>query len=226
MNKLKKLHLLFLEDNQEFAKNTIDTLELYFKTVNHCTTISSALATYNDQKIDVMISDIKLEAENGLDFIQEIRKVDSTTPIVVLSAHKDTDFLLQAIPLNILSYELKPLSYSGLMRLLEKISKQFNPDKLTYLSEGIQFSYKDKVLIENGESICLTKKEVLFIELLLKYKDSIVSPQMIQRDVYEDKEMGEGSIKNLIFRLRKKTVENFIVTVTNLGYKLSSQLES
>lgn len=221
MERLKRLNILFLEDNKEFAKNTVETLSLYFNKVFHCSSVKEAIFHFSNFKIDVIISDIKVEGGNGLDFVKNVRQTDKQTPIVIISAHKDTDFLFTAIPLNILSYELKPLRYTHLLLLLKKISEQFNPKNLENLCENIEYSHKNKEVYKNNHAISLTKKEILFIELLLKNRDGIVTYEMLQRDIYQTKEIGDGVFKNLIFRLRKKIDVDFIRTINNLGYKLS-----
>jgi len=62
MDRLKKTNLLFLEDNEEFAKNTTELLSMHFKKVYHVSSIKYAYAAINDYKIDFIIADIKLQA--------------------------------------------------------------------------------------------------------------------------------------------------------------------
>ena len=224
MVRLNELNLLLLEDNIEFANNTIDTLNLHFKKVLHATNIKDALVLFENSRVDVIISDIKVEDGNGLDFISKVRESDNQIPVIVLSAHKDEDFLFKAIPLKILSYELKPLSYDALNLVLQKIAKKFNPQDKVIIGKNLYYSYVTRELYENNIPIPLTKKEILFLELLLKNENTLVSIALIQRDVWEEKAMGEGALKNLIFRFRKKVKEDFLTTVTNVGYKLSYTL--
>jgi len=222
MDKLKELNLLLLEDNLEFAKNTIDTLKIYFKKVTHAVGVQDALAIFENSRIDLIISDIKVKDGNGLDFISLIREIDKQIPIIVLSAHKDEEFLFKAISLNILSYELKPLSYKSLNKLLENINLYFTKNNTkVIIGKELYYNYKSKELQESGKNIKLTKKEILFLELLLKNHNNILTDELIQKNIWEDQIMGEGALKNFIFRFRKKVKEDFLTTVTNVGYKLS-----
>ena len=219
MVRLKNLNVLLLEDNIEFAQNTIKLLKLYFAKTIHSTTIKDALILFEDNKIDLIISDIKVADGNGLDFITSIREIDSQIPIVVLSAYKNEEFLFKAIPLNILSYELKPLEYKQLLSLLDKISDKFEVD-YTVINEKLKYKSDTCTIYKDDEAIPLTKKELLLIELLEKNKGKIVSKDMVQKYVWEDDIMSESALKNLIFRLRKKVDLEFIETVTNMGYRL------
>ena len=222
MDGLSILNVLFLEDNEEFAKNTEEFLNIYFKNIYHAATIKEALEFFNDKKIDVIISDIKIKDDNGLTFIQSIRKINNDIPIVILSAHKDEEFLFKAIPLNIFSYELKPLSYKKFMELLNKLSSKLSDNNVVVLKDNLKYNFGDKRLYLGENAIKLTKREMLFIELMVKNIGEVVTNDMIQRNVWEDKFMSDSAIKNLIFRLRKKVDLPFIKTVQSIGYKLDS----
>ena len=222
MDGLKTLNILFLEDNEEFAKNTKEFLGIYFKTVYHASTIKEALEFFNDKKIDVIISDIKIKDDNGLIFVQSVRKISSDIPIIILSAHKDEEFLFKAIPLNIFSYELKPLTYKNFIGLLNKLSKKFSTTNIVSLKNGLKYNFGDKLLYLENTHIKLTKREMLLIELMIKNIAEVVTNDMIQRNVWEDKFMSDSAIKNLVFRLRKKVGFSFIQTVQSIGYKLEN----
>lgn len=222
MDGLKSLNVLFLEDNEEFAQNTKEFLNIYFKNIYHAATIKEALELFNDKKIDVIISDIKIHDDNGLIFVQSVRKINSDIPIVILSAHKDEEFLFKAIPLNIFSYELKPLSYKKFIELLEKLRTKFNKNNVVVLKDGLKYNFGDKLLYLGGSSIKLTKREMLLVELMIKNIGEVITNDMIQRNVWEDKFMSDSAIKNLIFRLRKKVGLPFIKTVQSIGYKLDN----
>ncbi len=224
MDGLKELQLLFLEDNEEFAFNTAKLLNLYFKKVFNCKTIKEALLTYKENRIDVIIADIKIENKNGLEFIQEVRKSDNKCIIAVLSAYKDEEYLLKAIPLNLISYELKPIRYDDLILLLKKISSKLPQLENVALRENLIYNFLTKELLLGDRVIDLTKKEALFIELLIKENPKPINSERVQRDIWESRIMSDVAIKNMIFRLRKKVGIDFISTLQGVGYKLSKPI--
>lgn len=221
MKILKELNLLFLEDNEVFAENTISFLKHYFKEVYHASDIKSSLAIFSDNQIDVIISDIKVKDGNGLDFIQKIRAKDQNIPIVVLSAHKDENFLFKAIPLHILSYELKPLNYDKFLNLLRKIEDKFLSKQAIEINKNISYDYAQRSLIVDDEFVRLTKKEMRLVELMIKNMENVVSKEAISTFVWQEEQMSDSALKNLIFRLRKKANADFIITVQDVGYKLN-----
>ena len=223
---LKSLNLLFLEDNPEYAKNTIEFLSSYFHTIYHATNVNDSIELFNKETIDVIISDVKVENGNGLDFIVSVRESNQEIPIVVISAHKDTEFLLKAIPLQIFSYEIKPIRFDDMIHLLQRIAESFTDTNITPITQNLSYNNVTKELHEHSHTIILTKKESLFIESLLRNKNTILSNAMIQKDVYEDKPMSPAAIKNLVLRLRKKISTPFIFTATSLGYRLALERQN
>jgi DNA-binding response OmpR family regulator len=222
MLSLKKLNLLFLENNREFAENMIETLNLYFDTIYHSLTIKNAIEYFHDQRVDVIISDIKVDDGNGLEFIRKVRVEDKHIPIIILSAYKDEAFLFDAIEFQILSYELKPLSYSGLLKVLDKLDKVFNSNKVFQIEEEIFYDFLTQEIELKNKKVVLTKKEILFINLLFKYPHKVLSYELIQKDVWEDTPMSISALKNFILRFRKKTGITKLVSLPNRGYKLNS----
>jgi len=222
MARLKNTNLLFLENNKEFAKNTIQTLEIYFDKVYHSPTIKDALIIFEDLRVNVIISDIKVDDGNGLDFIKKVRSQDKNIPIIILSAHKDEAFLFEAIGLNLLSYELKPLSYERLLNVLEMIKDALHSRETFYIEKDIVYNAETGELNVRGENIGLTKREVLFMELLIKFQNKVITYELIQKDIWEDKAMSVSALKNFILRFRKKSKISGLHSMPNMGYKFSS----
>jgi len=219
MGKLKDYNVLLVEDNEVFANNFIQTLDIYFHTVFYAKNIEQGLYYYDTHNVDIIICDIKIADANGLDFIRQIREYDKNIPIVILSAYKNEEFLFGAIGLNILTYELKPLSFKKMQTLLHTISKSLQKSSQK-IAENIYYQYNTQELHVNEKIITLTKKESLFIELLLENQHTIITDEDIQIKVWKEGLMSKSALKNFLLRLRKKVEVDFIVTVHGVGYKL------
>ncbi len=89
--------LLLLEDNVEFIDNAVSLFTMFVAKVCVAHTIKEACDLMRHEKIDIIISDIHLRNENGLDFIKQVRKSNNAIPILVLSGHKDEELLFKAL---------------------------------------------------------------------------------------------------------------------------------
>jgi len=222
MDRLKNSKVLFLEDNKEFGKNTTELLYIYFEKVYLVDNIKEAQQIIDDYKIDFIICEVKLQDGNGLDFIKTLRDNDNFTPTIILSLYKDEKLLLQAIPLHVEAYELKPLSYKKFQNIIKKIQKVLEPKNIIKINKELKYDTKSKEILYKSQKIQLTKREINFVEYLIKKAPQVLNQEMIQIHVWENKIMSNSAIKNLILRLRKKVPVEFIVSVAGIGYKLSN----
>ena len=104
MNFFNDKKLLLLEDSNEFVENAIALFNMFVKKTFVAKSINEAFKILKKEKIDLIISDIHLKNECGLDFIKKIRISNNETPILVLSCYKDEELLFKAMTLNLSGY--------------------------------------------------------------------------------------------------------------------------
>ena len=67
----------------------------------------------------------------------------------------------------------------------------------------------------------MTKKEILFIELLFKNINTITTYSELQKEVWEDNIMTDNALRSLVRNLRKKLPKDFIINLSGMGYKIA-----
>ena len=88
------------------------------------------------------------------------------------------------------------------------------------LDHHLSYSYITKVVAtSDGREIQLTKNEMFFLELLLTKRSQLFSKKMIEDEIF-GKTIDENTMRNLVYRLRKKLNTDAIVTIKDLGYIL------
>lgn len=224
LENLKHKTILFLEDNMEFAVNTTNLLQVFVQTVHHAQDISQAHTILSSNSIDIIICDIKLKNENGIDFIREVRRTDTKTPILIISGHKDEEFLFRAIPLGLTAYLLKPIKYETLIDALKQCVDAIDAHQMKKieLKEGWYYDIENKCLEKEEILYTLNKKEALFMELLSKNRDRLITKEMIGAAVWLHDEMSASAITNFILRIRRRFGKNFIFTIPDVGYRLKT----
>lgn len=222
IEQLKSKQMLFIEDDEELSQMMIPIFKVFVKEVFYAPTLADAKRLLNEQHIDLIFTDIHLKNENGLDFVKEIRSTNEEIPIIVLSGYKDEPLLLKAIPLGLTDYLIKPVNYTQLTIAFEKciqkigkVSQQRIP-----LSNGFEYSVDEKKLLKEGVWYELKKKELLFMELLSKNKNRLITKEMIQASVWECEDMSDAALYNFIMRIRNRFGKDFIHMISNLGYRL------
>ncbi|WP_442764848.1 response regulator [Sulfurospirillum cavolei] len=141
MKRLADKNLLLLEDNVEFIDNAVSLFEMFVARVYVAHTIKEAYELFEKERIDIIISDIHLKNENGLDFIKELRKSNDSVPVLVLSGHKDEEFLFKAMTLNLSGYLLKPINFKMLVDGLHECIKKMEASSQTIVTLKERFSF-------------------------------------------------------------------------------------
>ena len=222
MEFLNDKHLLLIEDNEEFIENAISLFNMFVKNTFVAKNIKEAFEILENQKIDLIISDIHLKNECGLDFIEKFRETDNETPILILSGYKDEDLLFKAMTLNLSGYLIKPINFKVLMEAFEKCENKikFNNQKIIELKDNFKYDKELKKIIKDNEIFELNKKEILFFEMLCENKKRVITKDMFIKCVYEYEPMSDSALNNFILRIRKRFGKNFLHTIPDVGYKM------
>ena len=125
------LRLLYVEDNEYARESMMNVLEEFFGDVIIACDGQEGLEGFENNKIDLIITDINMPRLNGLEMIKEIRKTDTDVPILILSAYNESSFFLDSIKLGVDGYLLKPIVISQFMEILKKVTQ-----KLKYKQEA------------------------------------------------------------------------------------------
>ena len=119
LNILNQFNILYLEDDADLLRHTTDILEDFVNNIYPVKTSKEAMEILLNKKVDVIISDILLEDENGIDFLKYLKEEkEIKIPTILTTAHTDTKYLLEAIKLKVENYIIKPIKVKELLNSL------------------------------------------------------------------------------------------------------------
>lgn len=214
--------LLYLEDDEETLLNAGKIFSYIVHTVHTCNSITEAQHILNNYKIDIIVSDILLQGELAIPFIEEVRKCNTFIPIIIVSGYSNEELLLRMIPLKLTAYMRKPIQYDHLLDALTLCSHELSiqPKQNIELNDGWSYNSERKALLRQGNLYSLTQQESRFVELLVHNKNGLISKDMIRDYVWNEDDVTEQMIANLLARIRKRFGKSFIYTIRDLGYRL------
>ena len=223
---LKNLNILYIEDEENIRINIKKVLLLLCENVFDVSNTNEAKFIFDKQRIDIIISDINLPDTTGIDFIKELRKIDKTIPVILLSAFTDTKYLLEATKLKLVDYLTKPVDFKTLNNSLQSCVEEIldNSRYLINFQNSIQYNVLHKKLIDlnTKEEITLTLKELDLISFLIKNSNRIVSSDELKSNIWEDCfEATDSALKNLLNKVRKKIGKESITNISGVGYRLN-----
>ena len=225
-NILKKLNILYIEDEENIRENVKKVLQLLCENVYDIESVDNAKQILENKRIDIIISDINLPTISGLDFVKEIREYDKTIPIILLSAYTETKYLLAATKLKLIDYLTKPIDFKTLHEALLK-SVQDILDNSRYIinfSENINYNVLYKKLYDSStqKDITLTAKELDMLDYLIQHNNRVVSHDELKINIWQDSfEATDSALKNLLNKLRKKIGKESIINISGVGYRIN-----
>jgi len=225
---LTNLSILYIEDEPLIRQNAIEYLSRYCHKVYEAEDGQSGLLLYKQHKPDLIITDIKMPKLNGLDFVSKVRQEDKTTPIIITTAHSNTEYLLKAVELQLVKYLIKPITSDKLQEALSMAcdTLQDNTTSLIHLDKKTQYDTLNQTLFINKQHIKLTHNEVLFFNFLVKNSQRAITYEEIESLIWAYEGMSMDALRSLVRGLRKKLDGDFIENVSGVGYKLKTNLES
>jgi DNA-binding response OmpR family regulator len=214
---LKELKILLVEDEKSLSmllKNAIGDCFYSFSIANDGI---DGLEMFKKISPDVVITDIMMPNMTGLDMAKEIKLLDKSIPIVILSAFSDADKFLGAIDVRVVKYFIKPFDPDELLEYIESLEEMIQ-SRVIKLEDDFVLNKAKKSLYKNGRYISLTKKEMSFLLLLQSCKNNVVTDETIKKSLWKDEEVSDERLRTFIKRLRAKTSKGLIQNIKSQGY--------
>jgi CheY-like chemotaxis protein len=119
---LDGFNILYIEDEADLLLHTRTVLEDFARNIYAVRTCQEAYAVLEAHSVDVIISDILLENESGIECLKNIRReMGLPIPAIFTTAYTDTEFLLEAIQLKVEAYIVKPINIKALLNALHDV---------------------------------------------------------------------------------------------------------
>jgi|GEM_PF-1222038 len=119
------LTVLYVEDDISLRNETGALLEEFFATVLYASDGQEGLEVFKAQSVapDLLITDINMPRMNGIELIHAVKKIDENVPVVIISAHNETELFLDSIRTGVNAYMLKPIQYEQFIDTLGKVAR-------------------------------------------------------------------------------------------------------
>ncbi|MDD2382748.1 MAG: response regulator transcription factor [Sulfurospirillaceae bacterium] len=225
-----KLSLLLIEDDASLLDELSIFLEDFFEIIDVATNAEDAYEKFVVTTYDLVITDIQLPKQNGLEFVEKIKKKKPSQYVIVISAYKEVDYFLKSIELGIYSFLTKPFNSQQLINTMIKVTTILHhlnhivDTQIIRLHPDVSFDSKTKELHVKGELSLLTLKEELLLSFLVKNRDVPVRNEQIMQEVWQSDGINDSTLRALVKRLRDKLgYADAISNLKNRGYKLNTK---
>lgn len=224
--------ILVVEDESNIRRFLSALLETGSYQVVTAETCAQALQMYASHLPDLVILDLGLPDGDGMDFIRQVRRGDST-PIMVLSARTDERDKVQALDMGANDYVTKPFGSAELLariRSILRLTRHSSPEGLLpggkFESGDITINYDSRQLFLKGQPIRLTQTEYNIMALLSEHFGKVLTYSTIIREIWGTSD--SGSVKKLqvnMANIRRKLLirpgdNKYISNELGVGYRM------
>ena len=227
---MSNISLLYVEDDKEALEDVVFLLKRYFSIIYTANDGEEALEVFYKNKPDILLLDINIPKIDGLELANIIKEDNEDIPIIFLTAHNETQKLLKAINLRVISYIIKPFSMEELsesiLKSIDLIKKRESFEKFLLLENGFSWNKEKSELFFNEEKINITKNEIQLITYLIKNKSNFFNAKCLAEIIFENTVNDPNSITQLISRFKKKInkkINNDLFFIENIygeGYRI------
>ena len=161
-----KLRILIVEDDKAIlfflktllTKNNYETLET--------DSISGAMEIYFRQKVDIVISDLRLRNENGIELLEKLLKIDNNARCIIITAHGTIENAVEALKKGAYDYITKPIDIDRFLIILNNLKKLILVQK-----ELEDIKNKDSITGTDSSFIGGSKSIIEIRNLVEQFKD-------------------------------------------------------
>ncbi len=221
--------ILLVEDDEGLGFVTKDALENQGFKILWVRDGEEALTQFHQQPFDLLILDVMLPKMDGFKVAQNIRTVNSTVPILFLSAKSMLEDRLEGFQTGGDDYITKPFSIDELIYKINVFLKRSAQSKSIELNLVISigkylFKTEELLLIYQEKTKFLTKKEARLLAFFGRNQGKMLSREQILEEVWGKNDYFLGrSLDVFIVKLRKYLKEDSRINIINyhgVGFKL------
>ncbi len=230
-----KYKILIIEDEKNirsFIETVLETKDYQVLTAATC---QQGIMMFSSHMPDLVILDLGLPDQDGLEFIKKVRK-SSLAPIIVLSARTTEADKVMALDLGANDYVTKPFGIEELTARVRSAlrNRRYNSD-MDMMQEGkfhlhdLSIDYDRRLVTVYGNEIKLTQTEYNILAFLSRHTGKVLTYATIMREIWGADD--DGNVKKLqvnMANIRKKLGSRpgdnrYIINELGVGYRIGEE---
>jgi two-component system KDP operon response regulator KdpE len=227
-----KLSALIVEDEPQMAKFLATLLESEGWAVDVAASKGRAQTSLAAKTPKIVILDLMLGGESGLDLIREIREW-SSIPIIVVSAQYDEDVKVEALDLGANDYLTKPFGSGEFMArvrvALRHADATESNDEPVFENQRIRVDFVAREVTVSGERIHLTPTEYRLLVYLVRNAGRVLTHRQILKHVWGPSFATRPHYVRIYMANLRSKIEldsarpAMILTETGVGYRFNEE---
>jgi two-component system alkaline phosphatase synthesis response regulator PhoP len=223
--------ILIIEDEPALATTLADRLRKQGYAVSIARDGTMGLGAARKEPFALIILDLVLPGEDGLSVCGKLRADGKTTPILMLTARRQTSDKVTGLRAGGDDYLTKPFQMAELLArveaLLRRSSQALGTTEEVYQMGNLRIDLRRTEVSRDGRAIELSAMEFKLLCYFLEHRGATISREELLREVWGyDAVVSSRTVDMHIAWLRQKLEKDpkyprLILTVVGLGYKFT-----
>ncbi|MCP4912014.1 MAG: response regulator transcription factor [Oligoflexia bacterium] len=224
--------ILVIEDEDHLAEGIKLNLKLKGHQVERASNGQEGLEIWKQYKPDLIVLDIMMPIMDGYQVLENIRKVDSKLPILILSAKNEAADKVKALQKGVDDYLEKPFDLEEFLLRVERLllRGEWSQSEVDQLDDIYNFGpftidFVQCHFLNRGKKVSLTIQELKVLRLFIAHQGKPVTREQLLKEGWGyDEGTHTRTLDNFMVRLRKyfeadpKNPEYF-KSVRGVGYR-------
>jgi two-component system copper resistance phosphate regulon response regulator CusR len=185
----------------------------------------TALSLARSGRFDLMILDLGLPRQDGLDVLHALRDVGAPIPVVILTARSSVNEVVSGFEGGADDYITKPFSFDELLvRVRARLRGERRSEPSVLRAGDAELDLRTRRATVDGETIELSAREFALAAMFFEHPGQVLSrEQLLSRVWGYDFDPGSNIVDVYVGYLRKKLGKDRIVSVRGMGFRLEEE---
>lgn len=115
--------ILIIDDDTSVLETTAVLLREHGYSVISCENAKDAMAKLRENKVEVVLTDIRMPEVSGLELLEEVRSINMDIPVILMTAYAELDVAVSATGKGAFDFIIKPYKSELLVHSVEMAVK-------------------------------------------------------------------------------------------------------
>ncbi len=218
------MRVLVIEDDTTLGHALQEFLAEQGYAVDWLANGDQALGAVAGQSYDLLMLDLNLPGQSGLDILRKLRANGEQVPVLILTARDGVEDRVAGLDAGADDYVTKPFDLAELAARVRAFGRRRAGQAQPFIEAGpLLFDSVGREVRVNGERLSLSVRELSVLEMLMARAGRVVTKRQIVNSLSAwDADFSENAVEVYVYRLRKRLEGTGagIQTVRGFGYLL------
>lgn len=226
---MNKAEILIIDDELQLRKMLGLTLRNNQYSVTEAGTAREASIIASNHPPDLILLDLGLPDQSGLDLLDDLRKW-YTGPVIIISVENDEEVIIRALDKGANDYATKPFRMGELLARIRSALRSVITEETEMKIDAadLQIDLLNRTVKKKGEFIKLTATEYNLLALFARNDGKVLTHQFLLRAIWGPGFINQSQyLRVFIAQIRKKIEDDpnrpvFLITESGIGYRFVS----